>query len=163
MNEFTNVERGVAVEIAGVHADNGDAWVLDLKDGKEVAVPKAAALVPAAGPSEGDVFVNLGDAFSIVPKARFDQHWRNAGKPKGKVVAGASGFDWALGRLKDGASVARKGWNGKGMRLFLIPVASHNAKIQQPFIAIVPVDGKAVPWVASQVDLLADDWMEVDA
>ena len=84
-------------------------------------------------------------------------------------------FSEALLRLKEGAKIARTGWNGKGMFLFLVP-GSHFKVNRAPLLGIYPegteidycphvdmktADGKVVPWLASQTDLLADDWMEV--
>lgn len=79
-------------------------------------------------------------------------------------------FSWALLRLKDGTKVARHGWNGKGMWLTLMKIYTHtkiqydesNAFNLQPFIAMKTVDGTLVPWLASQTDMLADDWEEVE-
>lgn len=76
---------------------------------------------------------------------------------------GASRYDFcgALTLLKQSRRVARAGWNGKGMWLELQRPDEHS-KMQQPYIFLSPADGRLVPWVASQSDLLADDWMTVD-
>ena len=66
-------------------------------------------------------------------------------------------FAGALAALKDGRQVTRKGWNGSGQFLAL-QVPDANSKMKRPYIYISPVDGDLVPWVASQSDLLADDW-----
>ena len=66
-------------------------------------------------------------------------------------------FGLALGFLKEGKKVYRESWNGKGMDLTL-QVPDENSKMQEPYIYINPVNGKLVPWVASQTDLLATDW-----
>lgn len=71
-------------------------------------------------------------------------------------------FGEALDLLKQGQCVARKGWNGKSMYLALQTPDEHS-KMQQPYIFICPVGGELVPWVASQPDLLEEDWMEVAA
>lgn len=71
-------------------------------------------------------------------------------------------FGEALDLLKQGQRVARKGWNGKGMYLELQQTDA-NSKMQQSYIYICPVGGELVPWVASQPDLLEEDWMEVAA
>lgn len=70
-------------------------------------------------------------------------------------------FGEVLLRLKDGEKVAREGWNGTGMYLQL-QVPDEHSKMQRPYIFMSPVDGKFVPWVASQSDLLADDWYTVE-
>lgn len=69
-------------------------------------------------------------------------------------------FGQALHALKNGKKVARKGWNGQGMWLNL-QVPDEHSKMRRPYIYMKPVDGQLVPWVASQSDLLANDWMIV--
>lgn len=69
-------------------------------------------------------------------------------------------FGAALAALKNGAHIAREGWNGKGMWLAL-QVPDAHSKMQRPYIFISSVNGELVPWVASQSDLLADDWATV--
>lgn len=85
-------------------------------------------------------------------------------------------FGDALFLLKTGDKVARSGWNGKGMFLFLVPGSRFKVN-RAPLLGIYPegteidyrphidmktVDGQIVPWVASQSDLLAEDWEPVD-
>lgn len=81
-------------------------------------------------------------------------------------------FSEALIRLKNGERLARKGWNGKGMFLFLVPgsqfkvnrppllgIYEEGTEISyQAHIDMKTADGTIVPWLASQSDLLADDW-----
>lgn len=81
-------------------------------------------------------------------------------------------FGDALNLLKRGCKVGRAGWNGKGMFLFLVPGSTFRVN-RPPLLGIYPegteikyhahVDmktatGEIVPWLASQTDLLADDW-----
>lgn len=66
-------------------------------------------------------------------------------------------FGLALRVLKGGRIVARDGWNGEGMSLELQRPDEHS-KMTRPYIFIRTADGQLVPWVASQTDLLADDW-----
>jgi len=69
------------------------------------------------------------------------------------------GFSKALEVLKRGGTVARAGWNGKGM-FIKIQTPDENSKMGLPYIYISTVDGKLVPWLASQTDLLAEeDWV----
>ena len=76
-------------------------------------------------------------------------------------------FAVALRELKEGNKVARSGWNGKGLWLELQRPNAHS-KMTLPYIFIsYPEDaqntpGARVPWLASQTDLLADDWMVVE-
>ena len=85
-------------------------------------------------------------------------------------------FAVALYELKLGRKVAREGWNGKGMFIFLVPGSTFKVS-RPPLLGIYPegteikyhahvdmktADGQVVPWLASQTDLLADDWMVVE-
>ena len=69
-------------------------------------------------------------------------------------------FGQAIEQMKTGAKVTREGWNGKGMWLAL-QVPDQHSKMQQPYIYMSPVDGKLVPWLASQSDILAEDWQVI--
>lgn len=78
-------------------------------------------------------------------------------------------FGIALAFLKQGFRVARKGWNGKGMWLMLcIPYGDYTLEKdgktygRLPYIYMKTADEKLVPWVASQTDVLADDWFFID-
>lgn len=83
-------------------------------------------------------------------------------------------FGLAVEAMKHGKKVARAGWNGKGMYLYYVPEgryppttdAGHLIAATQkdglvpysPYIAMKTVPGHVVPWLASQTDILADDW-----
>lgn len=84
-------------------------------------------------------------------------------------------FGTALEALKDGKAVARKGWNGKGMFLTLqkgsvvtgadmrnMPAKSYYGDSEVvicPHIDMKAADGTyVVGWLASQTDMLAEDW-----
>ena len=89
-------------------------------------------------------------------------------------------FGQALVKLKQGTKVARAGWNGKGMFLSLVKgrdtdyhVNSEvfgtgndgNSQDQLPVLDAIymkTVDNKLVPWLASQTDVLAEDWQIVE-
>lgn len=75
-------------------------------------------------------------------------------------------FGEALEHLKKGEKVARLGWNGKGMWLMLVPTVIANkvafeyeALDSLPWIGMKTADDKFVPWLASQTDVLAEDWI----
>lgn len=70
-------------------------------------------------------------------------------------------FGLALAHLHAGDRVTRKGWNGKGMSIELQRPDAHS-KMTRPYLFIRTADGELVPWVASQADLLADDWHVAD-
>lgn len=66
-------------------------------------------------------------------------------------------FGGALQNLKAGEKVFRIGWNGPNQWIAL-QSPDANSKMKKPYLYISPVDGELVPWLASQTDLLADDW-----
>jgi hypothetical protein len=90
-------------------------------------------------------------------------------------VAGLGSFSWALMRLKEGAQVKRSGWNGKNQFIFMIKGEEFQRGLKfgygeyegEPTI----VGGLAIKttanqiqvgWLASQSDMLADDWEEIE-
>jgi hypothetical protein len=85
-------------------------------------------------------------------------------------------FSSALAHIKAGKRVARTGWNGKGMFVFLVPGSTFQVN-RPPLLGIYPegttinylphidmrtADGSIVPWLISQTDALADDWCIVE-
>lgn len=81
-------------------------------------------------------------------------------------------FSKALELIKAGKRVYREGWNGKEMFIFLVPGSSFIVN-RPPLLGIYPegtkinyhahidmrtASGEIVPWLASQSDLLAEDW-----
>ena len=75
-------------------------------------------------------------------------------------------FGTALEMLKKGAKAWRKGWNGKGIFIELQRPDAYS-KMTSPYIFIdtTGLDSdnpdaprSRVPWLASQTDLLAEDW-----
>lgn len=86
----------------------------------------------------------------------------------------------AIHLLKGGKRMARAGWNGKGMWLAYqkgypqgIPINANTAQatglpegavcVFRPYIMMRDAQGSFVPWLASQTDMLAEDWMEVES
>lgn len=67
-------------------------------------------------------------------------------------------FSKALEHLKQGEPICRAGWHKTGMFLKLITI-DEMYPMTLPFIYLVIDIGMRVPWVASQTDLLADDWI----
>ena len=66
----------------------------------------------------------------------------------------------AIEIMRDGGKVTRKGWNGAGQFLEL-QVPDEHSKMTLPYIYITTVAGDRVPWLASQTDILAQDWWGV--
>ena len=84
-------------------------------------------------------------------------------------------FSVALDYIKEGKKVAREGWNGKGMFLFLADdiefstpadlscVQGMEGDLTGQSIVLKTADNKfVVGWLASQTDMLADDWNIVE-
>lgn len=121
---------------------------------------------------------NMSDGYKVVyedgyesfsPKEVFEKAYRRINNLT---------FGLAVEALKMGMYVARAGWNGKGMYIFLIgsDMYKNNPGIGgwtytngkndntelSPFIAMKTADNKVVPWLASQTDILGEDWQILD-
>lgn len=128
-------------------------------------------------PFPGDYLIHLAEHNDtyVCPRAVFLEKYRPA-------RAGELTFGEAIEALKRGAKVAREGWNGKGMWLALSPGhqaleankfwAGPNRKYAEqaggsvevlPSITIKTADGKILMgWLASQTDMLAEDWRVIE-
>ena len=109
---------------------------------------------------------NFAGYISWSPKDVFERAYRRSD---------ALTFGEALELLKAGKRVARAGWNGKGMFVFLVP--GSNFKVNRPpLLGIYPegteinyrphidlkgADGSISTWAPSGSDALAEDWVEV--
>lgn len=94
-------------------------------------------------------------------------------------------FSTALQHLKDGKRLKRSGWNATDQYVYHVPAASYpavtdiakrefglksssvgpNNEIMVPYtayLAIKTVQNTVAPWLASQTDLLAEDWEVID-
>lgn len=84
-------------------------------------------------------------------------------------------FGEALVELRSGEKLQRIGWNGRGMFVVLqkayptgiavnkqtadaLGIDEGSVERFAPYLMMRTADGAFVPWVASQTDLLADDW-----
>lgn len=108
---------------------------------------------------------DFADAYiSWSPKDVFEQSYQ-----------GLSNLDFshALHFAKHGRKIARAGWNGKGMYVALVEgnliteavnycLSSSNENMQAvpvlDSLYLKTATGELVPWLASQTDLLANDW-----
>jgi len=133
---------------------------------------------------EFDYRLGKGDRKKIPAKAAAE---RSSDGPTeaGELTTLPFNFGAALERLKNGEKVARKGWNGKGMYLWL-EKGSHDfgtdavqsyiggircslfergdkgTSTRMPHICMRAADGSTVSgWLASQTDMLAIDWVAV--
>ena len=110
------------------------------------------------------VYVDSDDYVSWSPKDVFDRAYRSCD--------GGMTFGGALELLKMGFKVARKEWNGKNQYIQLATGISYKAAdgeivncehdaIGNKAIAFVGTSGVQMGWLASQADMLADDWVVV--
>lgn len=90
-------------------------------------------------------------------------------------MEGKTDFGQALDWLQKRKKVTREGWNGKGMFLYYVPANEYDAvtdiaKEAFPsgkvpygaYIAMKTAQNNVVPWLASQTDILAEDWCVID-
>ena len=98
------------------------------------------------------------------PKEQFDNAYRS--------TEGGMTFGLALEALKKGMSVARHGWNGKDMQIYLVPANQYPAQTAvakeiygedglvpyNAYLALRGVDGSVSTWAPSCSDTLAEDW-----
>jgi len=76
-------------------------------------------------------------------------------------------FSEALLCAKVGAAIQRRGWNGKGMVVKMQRPDEHS-KMTLPYLYIEyspdhPIyPGAKCPWLASQTDILAEDWKVIE-
>lgn len=78
-------------------------------------------------------------------------------------------FGDALKACKDGSRISRKGWNGKNQYVELatnISYVNRKGEVVNPLhdafgnaaLAFVGTSGVQIGWLASQADMLAEDW-----
>ena len=89
------------------------------------------------------------------PKAQFEAAYRETtGMP----------FGLALEALQQGKRVSRAGWNGVGLWLEYLPASGVDLayiRMSYPVHSKAYPEGARVPWLASQTDILATDWVVV--
>ncbi len=68
-------------------------------------------------------------------------------------------FAQAFTQLRNGFTVAREGWNGKGL-FVMAQFPDEHSKMKNPYLYIDAraLGGECNPWVPSQTDLFATDW-----
>ena len=97
------------------------------------------------------------------PKDVFERAYRE--------TDGGMTFGFAIQAMRAGMKLSRAGWNGKGMFVYYVCMSSYQPTTQaardffcgglvpyREYIAMKTVDDEVVPWVASQTDILAEDW-----
>ena len=139
-----------------------------MKDGEIINHFEEGQEVPSAMLFPRDLMWVLREDWEIVQEAESE----NVSKPMTKNN-NLRNFGWAIAALKMGKKVARAGWNGKKQYIQLatdisyriasgeIVNCDHDA-IGNRAIAFVGTSGVQMGWLASQADMLADDWYEVE-
>ena len=174
---FSNVEA----------ASKPDDESYQIKDTDQFTLELAIALA-----QNGDVVrnVNTGTTLSL-DDCRHDAFWQLAQAPKAEdspAVSAADSqehpqpptmdFGYAVKMMKEGKRVSRIGWNGKGMFLYYVPENKYPASRNEhgtmigvfendmvpygAYIAMKTAQNNVVPWLASQTDVLAEDWVITD-
>lgn len=153
--------------------------VSDLMDGVKLILAVASMDCPGNKDVLLDVMIegleNLAgrkEACSIEGACKCNSTCKDAACDETPMPSGVT-FGTALAYLKDGWKVARKGWNGKGQYVELaecisyrnragdIVNADHRA-IGNAALAFVGTSGVQLGWLASQADMLAEDWYVVE-
>lgn len=139
-----------------------------MKDGEIINHFEEGQEVPSAMLFPRDLMWVLREDWEIVQEAESE----NVCKPMAKN-GNLRNFGWAIAALKMGKKVARAGWNGKKQYIQIamgisyrsasgeIVNCDHDA-IGNRAIAFVGTSGVQMGWLASQADMLADDWYEVE-
>lgn len=145
----------------------------------DTIVPVPEALAARGWPKPGDFLVRYSDGYlSWSPRQAFLDGYRPIAPEEGH--GRNMTFGLAIEMLKDGAKVARRGWNGKGMWLalsgplqgreiafenFWSKPCSEYARVNGGSAHVLPcINMKTaggsilMGWLASQTDMLAEDW-----
>lgn len=154
------------VQAAAIHSVTiGTSNVLvSLESEPDVHHPIDPEVFARSVPEKGDYLVKYDDGYiSFSPKAVFEAGYSPSNENE------TMNFGEALHELKCGRRVAREGWNGKGIFIELQTPDEHS-KMTSSYIFInttgLQTENEAapkslVPWLASQTDMLADDWEDV--
>lgn len=122
-------------------------------------------------PEEEGYLVEYPDSLSNHPDFRGYISWspKNVFEEAYNSYTEGCTFGQAIELLKSGHRMARKGWNGIGMYITYVPAEewassalerpwSHDFK-PIPWIGLKTTADNFVPWMASQSDILAEDWV----
>lgn len=69
-----------------------------------------------------------------------------------------AGIGYAVEQMGMGKKLTREGWNGKDMYLKL-QIPDFRSKMTLPYVYMFTAHCEVVPWLCSQSDLLAEDWL----
>lgn len=121
--------------------------------------------VPEGSKAEEGYAVRYPDGYmSWSPKEVFEEAYRQTD---------AMPFGLAIEAVKKGKRISRAGWNGKGQYVELATgigyvgpdgktVNTEHAAIGNKALAFVGTSGVQMGWLASQADMLAEDWQIVE-
>lgn len=148
--------------------ENDDCYLIPTLEGT-MKMTRGDVLITGV---KGEIYPCKGDIFAATYEAE--------GADAAPLVESMD-FGNAVRALKAGKRVARAGWNGKGMYLWLLPAAMVKAEwCREPHlrevaeanggeiealgsIRMMTADRKVLTgWLASQTDMLADDWRVVE-
>ena len=120
---------------------------------------------------EGNVLYNCTERLLYTAENIISDEWVIANEDNTPVLGGEATFNFgeAIKYLKRGFKVARKGWNGKNQYVELATCISYkntdgdianvdHCNIGNKALAFVGTSGVQMGWLASQADMLADDW-----
>ena len=155
MRKYIGTKIVEATPARRLHGPGGSFWVTD----------EQAAGVPGLAAVEEGYEVHYSDGYtSWSPKDVFEDAYRPSdGLPFGLAIEAA----------KKGHKIQRVGWNGMGQYVELATGISYtnaagdvvnvkHAAIGNAALAFVGTSGVQLGWLASQADMLADDWRIVD-
>lgn len=161
MKEFIGTKRILAKPMTRVEYNTYRGWELpENENGSD-----AGYLVEYLDSPDAN-HPNHAHYISWSPAEQFTQAYQD--------VSEGMSFGHAIEMMKQGLKVARTGWNGKGMYIYLVPAAEYKtvtpvAKKEHgesfmagAYLTMKPAAGPMViGWLASQSDMLADDWIVV--
>lgn len=141
-----------------------------LEDGRKIVVTAhemvaQEAIATATACDEGYKVVYYDGYASWSPKDVFEEAYRETS---------GMNFGLAIEAMKKGLRVARNGWNGKGMYVFLAYEADFvtdadlsafdqmEVDVGDMLVMKTAQDSFQPGWLASQADMLADDWYIVE-
>ena len=140
-----------------------DAAPMNRGDYAELSGRNSILTEKGENPADEGYLIRYPDGYqSWSPKKQFEDTYRKSGEMT---------FGHALELLKSGCAVARKGWNGKGMFLFLASGTEFEfnsfgdklPEIVNDTICMKTAQNTiCVGWLASQTDMLAEDWEVVE-